>query len=80
MAHLQEEGRRHAERTQPVKLEIRSAVAFRGVVLPADVALAATRLGLEPSELRAGLGLTRFDGQGWCEVGSRYLLVGVGVG
>ena len=25
------------------------------------------------------VGLTRFDGQGWCEVGSRYLFVG-GVG
>ncbi|MFD3402169.1 ATP-binding protein [Kribbella sp. NPDC058693] len=36
-----------------MKLESRSAVAFRGVVLPADAALAATRLGLEPSELRA---------------------------
>jgi hypothetical protein len=26
------------------------------------------------------LGLTRFDGQGWCEVGSRYLFEGGGLG
>jgi hypothetical protein len=36
--------------------------------------------GINRDPFPVGLGLPRFDGQGWCEVGSRYLYVGGGVG